>query len=62
MPPPPKASDLVVDPWFLMSKSIWDGIGYGLKRTRLTLKSNFAKTVIDTLMQRQLICQWQQNY
>ena len=31
MPPPPKASDQVVDPWFSMSKSIMDGIGYQVK-------------------------------
>jgi len=31
MPPPHKASDLVIDPWFSMSTSIRDGIGYGVK-------------------------------
>ena len=30
IPPPPKASDLV-DPWFSVSKSITDGIGYQVK-------------------------------
>jgi len=34
-----------------MSKSIRDGIGYQVKEECFTPKSNFAKTIIDTLMQ-----------